>query len=181
MKLSGVRPYIAFAIVSIALAACSGGGGGTNSVPQPTSTPTLAPTSTPTPIITGTPGPTIASWKGDGSFNAQSDPNWPLSFIPEPGDPAGSYTKGPPISYTAVGQSVTVSITQSNFSGILPTIVYFTGNCTGITGSAAGANQFRVSYNSVGHSSCTLQLNGANNGAYQGFAALLVINVPAGG
>lgn len=178
MSLRNVEAYAALAGICIAIAGCSGGGSSPQT--QATAMPTNSPTPTPTPGGVA-PGPTIVSWKGDGAFSTQSDPNWPLSFTPEPGNPAGFFTNGPPIVYSAVGQSVTVSLNQSNYSGPLPTLAIFTGNCAGLTGVSVGPNLYRVSYNSVGHSNCTVQFNGENNGSYQGFAALVPIVVPNGG
>lgn len=179
MRATHAKVYIALAGICIGIAGCSGGGASSAST-QPTTTPST-PTPTPTPINGVSPGPTIVIWKGDGAFTSQSDPNWPLSFTPEPGNPIGFFTNGPPIVYSAVGQSVTVSVSQANYGGPLPTLAIFTGSCTGLTGLPVGTNLYRVFYNSVGHSNCTVQFNGQNNGSYQGFAALVPIVVPNGG
>jgi len=181
MILSGVKKIRKLAIVSsILLAGCSGGGG--TSGPQiATPAPTLAPTPSPSPTATisgVSPGPVIATWKGDGSFTAQSDPNWPVAFIPVPGDPKGSWTKGPPIVFTGLGQTVTVTLSQANFTGVLPTFTTFVGNCTGLSAKPAAQTQMRVFYSAVGSSNCTVQFDGDSAGSYQGAAVVIPITVP---
>lgn len=183
MRLTGVKAIAALVCICSTIAACSGGGGsvgGVQSTPPPTMTATPSPSPTATGII-GSLGPVIATWKGEGSYSAQSTPNWPLTFIAIPADPLGSYTNGPPIVFTATGQSIIVSVSQSNYTGLLPTLAIFVGTCTGLSGVASGSTQLRVTYTSVGSSSCALQLDGARNGSYQGAAALLQIIVPTGG
>jgi len=183
MRLTGVKTLIILMCVSSVILGCSGGGGSVGSG-QPTSTPTVQSTPSPRPTATGiigTLGPVVASWKGDGAYSAQSDPNWPLTFIPVPGDPVGSYTNSPPIVFTAIGQSVTVSLSQSNYTGLLPSLAIFVGTCTGLSGVGAGPTQYRVTYGSTGSSGCNLQLNGAQNGSYQGAGALMHVIVPSGG
>ena len=181
MSLTGVKTSAMLLWICATIAGCSGGGGSVGTA-QPSATPTTQPTPSPSPTATGIIGPlgpVVASWKGEGSYSAQSDAAWPITFIPLPGDPLGSYTNGPPIVFTAVGQSVIVSLSQSNYTGLLPTLATFVGSCTGIFGVATGPAQMRVSYSSVGSSGCNLQLDGARNGSYQGAAALLHIVVPS--
>jgi len=180
MSLTGVKKGAMILCICATIADCSGGGGSVGTA-QPSATPTAQPTPSPIPTATGiigVLGPVVASWKGEGSYSAQSDPSWPITFLPEPLDPLGSYTNGPPIVFTAVGQSVIVSISQSNYTGLLPTLATFGGSCTGIFGVASGPTQMRVTFNSFGSSGCKLQLDGARNGSYQGAAALLQIVVP---
>jgi len=183
MRLTDVKKFAILVCICSMSIGCSGGGGSVGSG-QPTSAPTAQPTPSPSPTATGiigTLGPVVASWKGDGSYAAQSDPNWPLSFIPVPGDSVGSYTSSPPIIFTAIGQSVTVSLSQSNYTGLLPSLAIFVGTCTGLSGVGAGPTQYRVTYSSAGSSGCNLQLNGAQNGSYKGAGALMHVVVPSGG
>lgn len=183
MRLTGVKPFAMILTLCSVIIGCSGGAGSIGSG-QPTSPPTAQPTPSPSPTATGIIGilgPVVASWKGDGSYSAQSDPNWPITFIPVPGDLIGSYTNSPPIIFTAIGQSATVSLTQSNYTGLLPSLAIFVGNCTGLSGVGTGPTQYRVTYGSIGSSSCNLQLNGAQNGSYKGAGALMHIIVPNGG
>ena len=177
MTLAGVRNIALPVFILVTVVGCSGGGG--SSVPSQT-TPTATPS--PSPTSTGaSPGPILASWKGDGSYTARSDPNWPLSFVPLPGNSNVMYTKGPPIVYTTLGQSVTVLLSQANYSGLLPTLATFTGQCTGLSGSATGNTSFQVRYSGIASSNCVLQFDGAYNGPNVGVSVVLPISVPNGG
>ena len=178
MKLPGVKLPTPFLVTILAFSGCGGGGGGSEA---PTITASLAPTSTPAPVTSGMPGPIIGTWKGDGSFTAQSDPNWPLSFVPVPGDPLSSVTKGPPITFTAIGQSVTVTFTQVNYLGVIPTLATFLNQCAGISGMDIASRQFRVAYTGTGSSNCVAEFNGNAPGYYQGDAISFQIIVPIGG
>jgi len=176
MNRADVRAFATIGLFCAAIAACSGGGSSGPS--QVTQAPTISPSPSPTPA-SGPPGPTLAIWKGDGSYVAQSDPNWPLSFIPVPNDPVGTITKGPPIIFTALGQSVTVSLSQANYLGALPTLVIFNGpSCSGISGQSIGNNQSRFFYNSAVSANCSVQMYGETLGSYQGAAVMLPFVVP---
>lgn len=183
MRQAGVKTYTFLVGICCVTAACSGGGG-SGGITQPTPTPTTQSTPTPAPISTGiigSLGPVVVSWKGDGAYSAQSDPNWPLSFTPIPGDPTGSFTNSPPIIFTAVGQSVIVSLKQTNYTGLLPSLAIFIGSCTGVSGIGNGPTQYKVTYASTGSTGCNLELDGALNGSYQGAGAMMHIAVPSGG
>jgi hypothetical protein len=175
MKLTGVR-FLTVLIIGSILTACGGGGGGSSP-----SQPTPSPIATPTPTVSGTPGPITASWKGDGTYTAQSDPGWPLLFDPIPGDPISSFTKGAPIVYTALGQSVTITFGQTNFYGLVPTSATFINQCAGIGGVNLGNRKFRVTYTATGSSNCYAQFQGDAPGYYPGDAIHFQILVPAGG
>ena len=183
MRLTHVMFFSLLVLGTTTVFGCSGGGGSSTPMqptPSPTNTVTATPGPTPTPG-NSTPNPIIASWKGVGSFVAQSDPNWPLTFSSVPGDPLGAYTNGPPINFTTVGQAITIYFSQVNYSGALPTSAVANGGCSGISGKAAGANQYSISYASIGVNNCALQFGGQLNGSYRGAAVLIPIVVPSGG
>jgi len=183
MRQTGGKTFTILLGICLVTAACSGGGG-SGGIVQSASIPTNQPTPSPSPTSTGiigALGPLIVSWKGDGAYSAQSDPNWPISFSSIPGDPLGSFTNGPPILFTAIGQSVTVSLKQTNYSGLLPSLAIFIGGCTGLSGVGNGPTQYKVTYASSGSTGCNLELDGAQNGSYQGAGALMHIVVPSGG
>ena len=183
MRIKGVTFCSLLVLASAAFSGCSGGGGSSTPIqptPSSTNTITASPSPTPTPV-NSTPNPIVASWKGVGSYSAQSDPNWPLTFSPVPGDPIGAYTNGPPINFTSVGQSVTVFFSQVNYNGALPTSAVANGSCSGISGKAAGQNQYSITYASIGVNSCALQFGGQLSGSYRGAAVLIPIVVPASG
>jgi hypothetical protein len=177
MNLAGVKIMAMIVFSGSILAGCGGGG---SSASQTTLTPGPTPTSSPSqsPTISGTPGPVIVTWKGDGTFTAQSDTAWPLTFFSVQG--GSSVTNGPPIPFTALGQSVTVTINQANYTGALPTLTIFNGDCTQFSGFRVGPTQMRVSYNSIGSTGCKAQFYGMG-GSYPGYAALVPITVPPGG
>jgi len=178
MTLAGVK-NLSISVLALATAVgCSGGGG--SGVPSQTIA-TASPSPSPTPSTAGSPGPIIASWKGDGSYTARSNPNWPLSFVPLPGNASVMYTNGPPIVYTALGQSVTVLLSQANYSGLLPILATFTGQCSGLFGNATGSSTFQVKYSGIGSTNCVLQFDGAYNGPNVGVSVILPITVPSGG
>jgi len=176
MSLTGVRFIAAALIGGQILVGCGGGG---SSPSQQSATPTPIPTPTPTPTISGTPGPITASWRGDGAFSAQSDPNWLLSFTPAIGDPASSITNGPPIIFTSVGQSVTITFNQANFNGLLPKLAIFNG-CSGIDGKPIANRKYSVVYSAISSSNCYAQFQGDAPGYYPGDAISFPILVPAG-
>ena len=178
MKLPGVKFFTTSMMCALVLAGCGGGGSAPSAS---TATPAPAPTPTATPIVTGTPGPITASWRGDGSFSAQSDPNWPLLFAPVPGDAISSITQGPPITYSSLGQGVSITFSQNNYYGLLPTLVTFIGKCSGIGGSPIANRQYRVTYSGTGSSSCYVQFEGNAPGYYPGDAISFKISVPTGG
>ncbi len=104
----------------------------TTYTPTPAPTPTITATQTPSPMPSPsyTPGysgysPIAASWYGINGFTATSPPNYiaPLGPINDSGG-AGSF--GPPITFTAIGQTVHVDITQDNarYNGIGTIIPY---------------------------------------------------------
>ena len=179
MKLPGVKSFATSMMCALVFAGCGGGGGSAPSAS--TATPAPAPTPTATPIVTGTPGPITASWRGDGSFSAQSDPNWPLSFAPVPGDAVSSITQGPPITYSSLHQSVSITFTQNNYYGLLPILVTFINRCAGIDGSPIANRQYRITYSGTGSSNCYIQFEGNAPGYYPGDAISFKISVPTGG
>lgn len=167
-------------IISI-LNGCSGGGG-SSSTPQPTpivtASPSPVPTGTPTP---GPPGPIIATWKGDGAYVAHSNPNWPLSFLPYPGAPGASLTVGPPIVFTAIGQTVSIIATQANNPNFVPMQIGLIGQCSGIGHGPNGVLPVKISYAGPGSSNCSVQIDGNIPGLYVGVAVTMGVQVPAGG
>jgi hypothetical protein len=178
MYLAGVR-FFTVLLVAGSLVACGGGGGSSPS--QAFASPTPLATPTATPVVNGSPGPITASWKGDGSYTAQSDPNWPLTFDPIPGDSVSSLTKGPPIVYTTLGQALTITFNQTNFYGLVPTSVTFINHCSGIGGSFIGNRQFRMTYTATGSTSCYAQFQGEAPGYYPGDGIHFQVMVPSGG
>lgn len=176
MNLTGVKIVGLIVLSGSILAGCGGGG---SSASATTPLPTPSPTASPTPVINGTPGPVIASWKGNGTFTTQSDPAWPLTFSGV--EIGATVTNGPPINFTALHQSVTVTISQANYAGILPTLLSLNGNCTQFSAVSTGQTQMRISYDSIGSTGCKAQFYGSLDVHYPGYAALVPITVPSGG
>ena len=177
MQAGAVRTCGFTIIAALAFTSCGGGGsapGASSATPLPTPTPAPSPTST----VVGTPGPITATWKGDGAYAAQSNPNWPFTLIPVPGDPISSVTKGPPITFTSLGQTITITFAQSNFYGLVPTFTIYNLQCSGLTGTTLGNHQYRMALMATGKNCSFVQFQGDAPGFYPGDAISFEINSP---
>ncbi len=200
-KLTGGFVAVSASALVLALQACGGGGGGSGSAVAPTTstpatatpiataTPTTAPpTSTPTPVASVTPGPVTASWAGINGYNATSPPN----FVPTFAAPLSSGfvgENGPPIVFTAIGQTVHVTITQANSLGTTPSSVGVVCNsvvgtlavANAINGPTSGGFDLSLAKTTAASSVCNVQITGSigfNFGNYFGSFEVLNVNGP---
>jgi hypothetical protein len=176
------RPY-GFALFAIgfgAVVACGGGGGGSAPVspgtstpssntivistpisPAATSTATAAATSIPTAVASITPGPVIASWAGINGFAATS----PANFVPTFNSAQNEV--GPPIGFTAIGQSVLVLVTQSSTGSNTPSSVSVSclNNAVNVSnalnGPGKGSLVVSLVASTLNDPNCQIQISGA--------------------
>jgi len=175
MQAGAVRKCGFTIIAALTFTSCGGGGsapGASSTEPSPTPSPS------PTPTVVGTPGPITATWKGDGTYAAQSDPSWPFTLIPVPGDSISSVTDGPPITFASLGQTITITFAQSNFYGLIPTFTIYNGKCSGLTGTNLGNHQYRMALAATGANCSFVQFQGDAPGYYPGDAISFAIDTP---
>ncbi len=194
-KFTGGFVVLSASALVLALQACGGGGGGSGSAVAPTTstpataTPTTAPpTNTPTPVPSVTPGPVTASWAGINGYNATSPPNFVPTFgSPQPSGFVGE--DGPPIVYSAVGQTVHVTITQLNAQGNSPSSLNAGCNNTAgtlvisnaVNGSSGGSFDLTLTATTGGNKNCFIGVAGSlgfNFGNYLGGLEILQVQGP---
>ncbi len=194
-----------FALGFGATVAC-GGGGGSSPVNPGTSTPVTAapatataapatstPTTSPTAVATSstapaiTPGPVTASWAGINGYAATSPPNFTPTFgTPQPTGYVGEV--GPRVVFTAIGQTVHFSISQTTPGGNTPSSLSVACNsvvgtlttANAVNGPGSGSFDLTLAKTTGGDPLCFVQISGslAFLGLYPGATEVFTVVGP---
>jgi hypothetical protein len=121
--------------------------------PVPTPTPTPVPTPTPTPTPVPTPGILFASWTGNGGFNASSVT---AQAPPGTGTPPPAVV-GQAVNFSAVSQSVTVTLTQPNYAGAFSASASGGSCSTNVSTTGPVSNTFTITdLGSTNYTGCSI-------------------------